>query len=77
MVLGECVLDEECSMDELAEGEIALLGTPAGAPVLPLLQPAATTSTAAAEIEKRTRRLFIGEPFVMCANCAEREKARK
>ena len=77
MVLGECVLDEECSMEELAEGEVALLGTPAGAPVLPLLQPAASTSTAAAEIEKRTKRLSIGQPFVMCANCAEREKARK
>jgi hypothetical protein len=77
VVVVECVLDEECSMDELAEGEIALLGAPAGAPVLPLLQPAASTSTAAAEIEKRTKRLFIGEPFVMCANCAEREKARK
>ena len=76
MVLGECALDEECSMDELAEGEIALLGTPAGAPVLPLLQPAASTSTAAAEIEKRIKRLFIGEPFVTRANCAECEKAK-
>jgi hypothetical protein len=45
-------------MDELADGEEELLGTPAGAPVR-LLQPAASTSTAAAEIEKRTKRLFM------------------
>ena len=45
-------------MGELIEGDDALLGTPAGAPV-PLLQPAASTSTAAAEIEKRTKRLFM------------------
>jgi hypothetical protein len=46
------------AMDELEDGDAALLGTPAGAPV-PLLQPAAITSTAAAEIEKRTKRLFM------------------
>jgi hypothetical protein len=45
-------------MGALMAGEDALLGTPAGAPV-PLLQPAASTSTAAAEIEKRTKRLFM------------------
>ena len=45
-------------MGELMDGEDALLGKPAGAPV-PLLQPAASTSTAAAEIEKRTKRLFM------------------
>jgi hypothetical protein len=45
-------------MDELEDGDAALLGTPAGAPV-PLLQPAAITSTAPAEIEKRTKRLFM------------------
>jgi hypothetical protein len=45
-------------MGELMDGEDALLGTPAGAPV-PLLQPTASTSTAAAEIEKRTKRLFM------------------
>jgi hypothetical protein len=46
-------------MDELEDGDVALLGTPAGAPVPLLLQPAAITSTAAAEIEKRTKRLFM------------------
>jgi hypothetical protein len=45
-------------MGELMDGEDALLGTPAGAPV-PLLQPAASTSTSAAGIEKRTKRLFM------------------
>ena len=50
--------DGEWSMGELMGGDEALLGTPAGAPV-PLLQPAASTSTAAAEIEKRTKRLFM------------------
>jgi len=58
VMVGEWVLDDECCMDELADGDEALLGTPAGAPV-PLLQPAASTSTAAAEIEKRTKRLFM------------------
>ena len=52
------VPDGEWSMGELMDGDDALLGTPAGAPV-PLLQPAASTSTAAAEIEKRTKRLFM------------------
>ena len=50
--------DREWSMGELIDGDDALLGRPAGAPV-PLLQPAASTSTAAAEIEKRTKRLFM------------------
>jgi len=50
--------DGEWSMRELIDGDDALLGRPAGAPV-PLLQPAASTSTAAAEIEKRTKRLFM------------------
>jgi len=50
--------DGEWSMGELIDGDDALLGRPAGAPV-PLLQPAASTSTAAAEIEKRTKRLFM------------------
>jgi hypothetical protein len=58
VVVGEWVLDDECAIDELPDGDEALLGTPAGAPT-PLLQPAARTSTAAAEIEKRTKRLFM------------------
>jgi hypothetical protein len=58
VVVGEWVLDDECCMDELTDGDETSLGTPDGTPV-PLLQPAASTSTAAAEIEKRTKRLFM------------------
>jgi len=47
--VAEWLPDGEWSMGELMDGDDALLGRPSGAPV-PLLQPAASTSTAAAEI---------------------------
>lgn len=48
-------------MDGAEDGAISGPGTLAGEPEL--LQPAARTSTAAAEIEKRAKRLFMIEPF--------------
>jgi hypothetical protein len=54
-MLGECSIDT----DGTEAGEISLLGTPAGAAPVPLLHPAARTSTAAAEMEKRVKRLFM------------------
>lgn len=42
----------------MEDGDVSGAGMPAGEPV-PLLQPAARTSTAAAEMEKRASRLFM------------------
>jgi hypothetical protein len=44
--------------DGVEADDMSWLGITAGVP-LPLLQPAARTSTAAAEMEKRVKRLFM------------------
>jgi hypothetical protein len=43
--------------DETEDGDVSGPGTPAGEPEL--LQPVARTSTAAVEMEKRAKRLFM------------------
>jgi hypothetical protein len=45
-------------MDGIEDGAMSWAGIPAGE-LVPVLQPAARTSTAAAEIEKRVQRLFM------------------